>query len=295
MVFFLQIAINGVLSGGIYALMALGIVIIYKSSAVFNFAHGPIVALSAFVLWQLVVDWQLPIWVAIPLILLYIMVFSVLVQRLILQPLTGQSIMSAIMATIALGEVVAGVVILFWPGPGRLLPRFVTLSRLRLNDIVLSGESLMNFAVCAVCFLAFLVFFHRTRPGLAMRGTAEDHMLAQSEGIRVNRIFVLSWLVAILVAAVGGILMSAVYGFSYDSLHALGMNALAVVILGGLESISGAMRGGWIIGVVESLASGYIDPFIGGGAGEIAPYLILLFALLLRPYGLFGYQRIERV
>lgn len=295
MAFFLQIVITGILSGGIYALMALGIVIIYKSSSVFNFAHGPIVAISAFFLWQLAVDWQFPIWASIPLILIGIFAFSALVQRLILNPLTGQSIMSAIMATIALGEVVNGIVILFWPGPGRLLPKFAMTSAVKLGSIIISAESLVNFLICVLCFGVFLLFFHRTKLGLAMRGTAEDHMLAQSEGIKVSWIFVVSWVVAIIIAAVGGILMSSVYGVSYDSLNTLGMRALAVVILGGLESISGALIGGLIIGVVESLASGYADPLVGGGAGEIAPYMILLLALLLRPYGLFGYQRIERV
>jgi branched-chain amino acid transport system permease protein len=144
-------------------------------------------------------------------------------------------------------------------------------------------------------FGVFLVFFHRTKTGLAMRGTAEDHSLAQSEGIRVNRIFMLSWIVAILIAAVAGVLMSSLYGVSLDPLNALGMKSLAVVILGGLESVAGAMVGGLIIGLLEALGSGYLDPYVGGGSGDVIPFVVMLVFLIFKPYGLFGYKRIERV
>ncbi len=128
-----------------------------------------------------------------------------------------------------------------------------------------------------------------------MRGTAEDHTLAQSEGIGVSWIFVVSWFVAIIVALIGGSLMATLFGVSYGVLHDLGMKALAVVILGGMESVAGALVGGIIIGICESLGAGYIDPYVSGGFAEVTPYIILILVLILRPYGLFGYQRIERV
>jgi len=293
--FFLEILLNGLLSGGVYALMGLALVIIYKSSSIFNFAHGSLVAFTTFLLWQLIVGWHVPIWLAVPLLVAFTFLVSYLVQRLVLQPLIGQSLMSAIMATIALGEFLHGAAVLFWPGPGRMLPPFIGASRVRIGSIAVSGEALLNFAVCSVCFAVFLAFFHKTRFGLAMRGTAEDHMLAESEGVSVSRVFIVSWFVAILIAAVGGILMSSLFGISFEPLHGLGMKGLAVVIFGGLESIVGAMIGGLVIGVVESLSSGYFDPYVGGGSAEVAPYIVLLVALLFRPYGLFGYQRIERV
>jgi branched-chain amino acid transport system permease protein len=149
--------------------------------------------------------------------------------------------------------------------------------------------------VCGLCFFIFLLFFQKTKTGLAMRGTSEDHMLAQSEGIQVNWIFIVSWFVAILVALVGGALVGAQYGVSFITLHALGMKSLAVVILGGMESIAGAMTGGLMIGVLETLGAGYLDPYVGGGFSEVAPFIILLIVLIFRPYGLFGYERIERV
>ncbi len=293
--FFSQIFVNGILTGGVYALMALAIVIIYKSSSIFNFAHGPLVAFSAFMLWQLLVKWNMPPWLALPILIFCIALLAFIIQRLILQPLTGQPLMAAVMATIAMGELFSGAVVLFWPGPGRLLPEIVSSARIHLGTVVLSSESLLNFIVCALCFLIFVLFFQKTKIGLAMRGTAEDHTLAQSEGIRVSSIFVVSWFVAILVAAVGGILMSSLYGVSFTSLNGLGMKALAVVILGGMESVVGALIGGIIIGLSEALGSGYLDPYVGGGFSEVAPYVVLLIALVLRPYGLFGYERIERV
>ena len=295
MAFFTQMLINGILTGGVYALMALAIVIIYKSSSIFNFAHGPLVALSAFLFWQLIVAWKIPFWLALPVLTVCIGMLAFLIQRLVLQPLTGQPLMAAVMATIALGELFSGAAVLFWPGPGRLLPDIVSAARIHLGPVVLSSESILNFTVCVVCFFVFVLFFQKTRIGLAMRGTAEDHTLAQSEGIRVNFIFVVSWFVAILVAAVGGILMSSLYGVSFQSLNGLGMKALAVVILGGMESILGALTGGLIIGLAEAFGSAYLDPYVGGGFSEVAPYIVLLVTLVLKPYGLFGYRRIERV
>lgn len=295
MTFLIQLLINGILTGGVYALMALAVVIVYKSSSVFNFAHGSLVALISFIFWQLMVPWQMPAWLSLPVLFAFVAALSILIQRLVLQPLTGQSLMSAIMATIALGEVFNGAVVLFWPGPGRLLPKFVPSTTLRAGALNLSSESLVSFLACAVCFTLFLIFFHSTRFGLAMRGTAEDHTLAQSEGIRVSRVFVVSWFVAIVIAGVGGVLMGSLFGLSFEPLHGLGMKALAVVILGGLESIVGALIGGLVIGVAEALASGFVDPLVGGGSGDVVPFVVLLVALIFRPYGLFGYERIERV
>ena len=295
MYFFLQLLIGGMLSGAVYALMALAVVVIYKSSSIFNFAHGSLVALAAFLLWALVVHWHIPLLIAIPLYLAALMLLGFLIQRLILQPLTGQPLMAAVMATIALGDVFAGVVTLFWPGTGRTLPNIVPSSIVHMGKIVMSMEALINFLVCGAAFIIFLLFFQKTKTGLAMRGTAEDHTLAQSEGIRVSWIFVVSWVVSILIAAVGGILISSQYGVNLASLHGLGMKSLAVVILGGMESIPGAIIGGLIIGVLESMGSGYIDPFVGGGFSEVTPFIIILAALIVKPYGLFGYERIERL
>lgn len=295
MAFLLQILIDGILTGGVYALMALAVVLVVKSSSVFNFAHGSLVAFTGFLLWQMMSPWQMSLGVALGIQVVFIFILAFLIQRLILKPLTGQSLMSSVMATIALGEVFNGIIVLFWPGPGRVLPKILPSSIFRGGGMVVSSESIINFGICVLCFIIFLVFFQKTKTGLAMRGTSEDHMLAQSEGIRVNWIFVLSWFVAIILALVGGMLVGSQYGVSFLSLHALGLKSLAVVILGGMESIAGAMTGGLIIGIMETLGAAYLDPYVGGGFSEVAPFIILLIVLIVRPYGLFGYKRIERV
>jgi branched-chain amino acid transport system permease protein len=154
---------------------------------------------------------------------------------------------------------------------------------------------LVNFLISGLAFVAFFIFFRKTKLGLAMRGTAEDHALAQSEGINVSWIFVVSWVVAIFMAAIGGILMSSRYGVNLDPLHGLGMKSLAVVILGGLESMTGAIIAGLIIGLAESIGAGYLDPFVGGGLSEVIPFIVIILVLIIRPYGLFGYERVERM
>jgi len=295
MTFFLQMMVVGLMVGAVYALMAMAVVVIYKSSSIFNFAHGSLVALSSFLLWSLIVEWELPLAAALPIYVITLFLIGFLIQRLIIQPLTGQPIMAAVIATIALGDVISGLIILVWPGPGRIMPHVVPSSTLHLSGVVMSSESVVNFLICGLTFLVFFIFFQKTKVGLAMRGTAEDHALAQSEGIRVSWIFVVSWVVAIFMAAIGGILMSSLYGVNLDPLHALGMKSLAVVILGGLESMTGAIIAGLIIGLAESIGAGYFDPYVGGGLNDVIPFIIILIVLIIRPYGLFGYERIERM
>ncbi len=293
--FFFQMIVSGILVGSVYALMALAVVVIYKSSSIFNFAHGSLVAFSAFLLWSFIVPMALPLILVLPIYLICLFSIGFLIQRLIIQPLTGQPLMAALMVTIALGDVFSGIVTFIWPGPGRMLPEIVPSLYIYIGTAVMSSESLLNFVVCIVAFIAFFIFFQKTKFGLAMRGTAEDHALAQSEGIRVSWIFVVSWVVAILLAAVGGVFMSLQFGVNLGPLHSLGMKSLAVVILGGLESIKGAIIAGFIIGLAETLGGGYLDPYVGGGFNELAPYLIMLLVLIIKPYGLFGYERIERL
>ena len=293
--FFLQLLLSGIMSGAVYLLMAISVVIIYKSSSLFNFAHGSLVALTAYLAWCFTAQLGLPVWLSVILLIAVIFVLGALIQRFVLQPLTGQPLLAAVMATIALGEVLAGVVTLAWPGPGRTFPSLTHAKVIHLGNIIVAYEGLVNLVVSGVAFGIFILFFQRTRLGLAMRGTAEDHQLARSEGIRVTRIFAMSWIIAILMAAVGGFLMANLQGVDAFPLSALGMKSLSVVIFGGMESIGGAVIAAFVIGIAEVMAAGYLDPYVGGGLQEVFPFVILLFALLVRPYGLFGYKRIERV
>ncbi len=293
--FFAQLIVSGFLTGSVYALMALGIVVIYKASSVFNFAHGSLVAFTAYLMWAFLADLKLGLVPAVVLSLIVVAAIAYLIQRLILHPLTGQPILAAIVATLALAEVVNGLITLIWPGPGRTYPKLLPSGVFSLGPAVVSMEEIINFLVCTLAFFAFVYFFQRTKIGLAMRGTAEDHQLARSEGVRVNRVFIMAWFIAIVLAAIGGFLMALLHGVNQEPLVALGMKSLAVVILGGMESVAGAVIGGILIGLFEALGTGYLDPLVGGGVDEVFPFVILLVVLLIKPYGLFGYTRIERV
>lgn len=293
--FFSQLFVSGFLTGSVYALMALGIVVIYKASSVFNFAHGSLVAFTAYLMWGFLADLQLGLIPAVVLSLAVVAVIAYLIQRLILYPLTGQPILAAIVATLALAEVINGLVTLIWPGPARTYPKLLPGGVLSLGPVIISMAEIINFLVCTLAFFAFIYFFQRTRIGLTMRGTAEDHQLARSEGVRVNRIFIMAWFIAIVLAAIGGFLMALLHGVNQEPLVALGMKSLAVVILGGMESVTGAVIGGILIGLFEAIGTGYLDPLVGGGVDEVFPFFILLIVLLIKPYGLFGYTRIERV
>jgi branched-chain amino acid transport system permease protein len=198
-------------------------------------------------------------------------------------------------ATLALAEVVNGLVTLIWPGPARTYPKLLPGGVFSLGPVIISMAEIINFLVCTLAFFAFLYFFQRTKIGLTMRGTAEDHQLARSEGVRVNRVFIIAWFIAIVLAAIGGFLMALLHGVNQEPLVALGMKSLAVVILGGMESVTGAVIGGILIGLLEAIGTGYLDPLVGGGVDEVFPFFILLIVLLIKPYGLFGYTRIERV
>ncbi len=290
-----QMLVSGIMTGTVYAMVALAIVIVYKASGIFNFAHGSLVAFTAFLLWQFIVPWNIPLVLAIPLYLIGLAVLAFVLQRLILQPFIGQPMFAAIMVTIALSDVFVGITVMFWPGPGRNFPDVIPDTIFNVGPALVSFQSIIIFAVCIFCFAAFFLFFQKTKLGLQMRGTAEDQVLAQSEGIRVQLIFAASWIIAIILAAVAGTLMSSLYGVSLDPLYGLGLKSLAVIILGGMESVHGSLVAGLIIGVCEALSAGYIDPLVGGGFGDVAPFIILLTILIIRPQGLFGYERIRRV
>lgn len=295
MYLFLQLILSGVMMGGIYGLMAAGIVLICKSSRIFNFAHGDLSALGAFLMWSFLVQLNLPFPVAILAAVAAAFVLARTIERMVLRPMIGQPLLSIIMVTIGLGQVLAGFVTLLWPGPGRKYPSIIPSGVIRLGDVVFSVESAVSFIICMAVFVAFVIFFQRTKIGLAMRGTAEDHQLAQSGGIRVTTIFSISWFIAILMGTTGGVLLANLYGVDRVAVSGFALKSFAVIILGGLESISGAIIAGIILGVLEMLGAGYLDPLVGGGLAQVIPFIFMLLILIVKPFGLFGYKKIERV
>ncbi len=306
-------AATGLMKGGVNALVALGIVLIYKSSQVFNFAQGNLVMISAFMAWSLMVQTGLPIWLSILLALAAIIILSVLIERLALRPLTGQPILSTILMTLALGQILLGANFLIWGGARQVFPPELVsalqvcplpgLDNCRVNigsfyvPITLKPVLVWSFIIAVLAVAAFALFFRYTKTGLAMRATAENHRLAQSVGLKVPRIFATAWGISGVISLVAGLLLGIVSGVDAVNLVFAGLLAFPAVLLGGLESIPGAVVGGLILGLVTeltaSLPAGQTIRQLN--LASITPHLVLLLILLFKPDGLFGLKRIERI
>jgi branched-chain amino acid transport system permease protein len=299
--FFLQLILSGLLVGGIYALLALGIVLIVKASGVFNFAQGDMTALGAFAAWSVMMFFiergmdSLAIPGMIVGVIILALVVAFVIERFALKPLIGQPVIAALMLTVSLGMVISGIVSMAWPGPGRVFPPMIPTGAIKFGTISLASASLFSFFICMLIFGLFVLFFQKTKLGLAMRGTSEDQQLSQSVGIKVTVIFFACWFIAMILATASGVLVGSMQVLDRTTLAAFGAIAFPAVLLGGIESIPGALIGGLIIGVVEMLSGGYLDPYLGGGVGAIMPFIVMLIILIFKPYGLFGYKRIERV
>jgi len=289
---FIQFLINGVLVGSIYAFLALAIVLIYKSTRVFNFAMGEMLTLGGFILYTSMVTLNFPVWLGLLFTIIVSLSLGFIIERLALRPLIGQPILAAIMATLALSLIIKGIIFFGWGSPTisfpeKILPGEATL----VGNIFLSNELLCIFFISVVAFILMALFFRFTKIGVFMRATAEGHDIAQASGINVERIFAVTWAIAALVAAGGGILLGSRFGLGIGTLPLIAVKAFPAVLFGGLESVTGAMIGGLTVGIVESLVGGYIDPKFS----EITPYILLLIVLVFRPEGLFGLKRIERI
>lgn len=299
-----QFAITGLLLGGPIALNALGLVLIFKSSYVFNFAQGQMLLVGTLITWWLSVEIGLPLWLAALLALALSALLGLAIERMALRPMTGQPLLSIILMTLALSQVLQGLALLLFGGIQRNFPRIFPASdpyRFTLpftfNDqpinVILKQNYFWSFVVAVLGVLLIGAFFQFTRTGLAMRGTSEDHELAQSIGLPINRVFGLSWALAGIVATVAGILLATSTGLDL-SLSVVVLAAFPAVLLGGLDSIPGALVGGLIIGLSQGLVSASKAPIVRSAA-EIMPFLVLLIVLLIRPEGLFGQKRIERI
>lgn len=295
MEFLSLLVINGLAVGCIYALVALGFVVIYKSSGVLNLAQGEFLLMGAYVFWAIADAYHAPLPVALALTIAFSVVLGLLMERLILRPMIGEPVISVIMVTLGLSSVLRAIVLALWGTDTRAFPAAFDNKPLSLGPLSVASGSLMSLASVAVLLLVFSLFFRFSRQGIAMRATAFSQEVALSMGISVKRIFALSWSIAAVVSVIGGVLLGALRGGIDGSLSMLGLKALPVVILGGLDSIGGAIVGGLAIGVLENLAGGYLDPLLGGGVKEVAPFAVLVLILMVKPYGLFGKVKIERV
>jgi len=290
----LQSLISGIVIGSIYALVALGFVLIYKSTAVINFAQGELLLFGAYICLTLVTALKIPFWLAFFATLIAAALLGFLLERLFLRPMIGEPIISIIMLTIGLASLLKAVLHLIWGSETLVFPDVFPTEPLMLGPLSISQVYIYSVFFAIVCLILFNIYFRFSRSGIAMRAVANDQQAAQSMGISIKRIFANAWAIAAVVASIGGILIGNINGVN-SSLSSYGLKVFPAVILGGLDSIPGAIVGGFTIGILEALAGIYIDPLVEGGSKEVVPFIILVIVLMIKPYGLFGTEEIEKV
>ncbi|GAB1534742.1 branched-chain amino acid ABC transporter permease [Geovibrio sp. ADMFC3] len=294
MEFFVQLIITGTVIGSIYALLALGFTLIYKATDVVNFAQGELLMVGAYICLHLTVSYNVPFWASFLITLVFSFTMGFFIEKVFLRRMIGEPIISIIMLTIGLSSVMKAVVQIFWGTDTRTYPQVFSSEPFMIAGLSISRVYIYSIAAVAVFLVLFSLFFKKSKVGVAMRAVASDQQAALSMGIDVKKIFALSWGIAAVVSAVGGIFLGNINGINTTLSH-FGLKVFPVVILGGLDSIVGAIVGGLIIGILENLAGGYIDPLIGGGAKEIFPYVVMIAVLMIKPYGLFGTKAVEKV
>lgn len=280
--------------GSLYALVAASIVLVYKATHVVSLAHGQLVAFGALFFWLFLGGLGLPFWMGLIPAFFLTALIGLLIERLTLRPLIGQPLIAAFLMTFAIFIALEGVFVLYLKGQTRALPAFLPEGNLDISGLSIPINQLISFFVAILLFAAVSLIFKFTKLGLGMRATAEDHRLAQSTGITVRNIFSYIWILSAVVAAVAGIATANVMDIYY-MLPYIGINGLIVAICGGLDSLLGALVVGLLLGVVENVGAAYLDPIVGGGVKDVVGYVVLLLVLLIKPYGLFGLVRIERI
>jgi branched-chain amino acid transport system permease protein len=291
---FLQLLTTGILVGSIYALVALGWTLIYKCSGVLNLAMGEMTLIGAYVCLSFY-NWGVPFILALLFTLVVGFALGLLTEHLFLRPMVGEPVLSVIMVTVGLSFFFKGVVELIW-GTDTVVftPQVFSIEPITIGNIVLGQVYLWAFVASILLLIGFVCFFKYTKWGLSMQATADDETAALSLGVNAKIVYAIAWGIAFMAAGVGGALLGNINGLNI-SVGYLGLLVLPAVVLGGLNSVPGAIVGGLIIGVLQNLADGYLSPFTPGGVKDVFPFLVMVIILLFKPYGLWGWIRIERV
>jgi len=292
MEFFLQLLIQGLSVGFLYALAALGFVMIFKSSSVLNFAHGELLAIGAFIFLVFSLWLKLPIPIAFLFTLAGTFAMGFVIERLFLRPLIGEALIEVIMLTVGLSAMFKGLMLFIFGGNlfnyPDFLPKYLNI---QWGNVVIPPVYVASFVIGVIFLSIFGFFFKYSSQGIYMRSVADNQPAALSLGVHVRRVFALSWAIAALVCGISGIILGIMNGINVHDISVMGLKVFPVVILGGLESIGGAIIGGLIIGLLETFTGGYLSTSLR----EVIPYIVLVFILLVKPYGLFGLVEIERV
>jgi branched-chain amino acid transport system permease protein len=291
--FAFALIVSGLAIGLMYSLIALGFVLVYKATDAINFAQGEFVMLAGFMATTALAV-ALPIWAAIASAVAGMILLSFALERVVLRPLLGRPVVAVIMATIGLAAILRGLPPITIGAQTKALPLPIGDDPIALWTAVIPPIQVVGVIVSIAFLAVFTWFFLKSRMGVAMRAVADNQQVAMAMGINVERYFAIAWAMAGVVSALGGIVWGSMLGVD-TQLSLIGLKVFPVVILGGLDSIVGAVVGGLIVGVVESIAAGYLDPYVGGGTKDFAPYVLMIAMLMFKPYGIFGQRRIERV
>ncbi len=290
---FLELAANGALSGLMYSIVALGIVLIYKSSSVPNLAQGALAMLGAYVALAVFDLLKTPMWLTIPIAMLVMFGIGMGVERVALRRLAGRPLVMILMMTLALDIFVRAAALSAWGATNRVLPLGISSDPLFIGDVLINRSYLAG-GVVAILLFGVLVLFFRTRAGIVLRAISDDYTASWSVGISVERGVALSWAMSSAVATLAGVLWASIQGVD-QSLSQLLLMGVAVAVLGGLDSIGGAILAGVLLGAFQGVASGYLDRLVGGGSRELVIAATLVLTILIRPHGLFGREDIERI
>ncbi len=292
--FFTNLIINGLLVGSVYSLICLSMVLIYKGSKVLNLAQGELIMLAAYMSFFFASTCRFHLVVALVATMLVMSVIGILIERIILRPMIGESIVSVIMITLGLASVLRGLVGLLWGPITRNLPTFFKGDGVVLGSFLLSNYYMATIGATLLLVILFFFFFKYSIYGIAIRAAASDQLATMSMGISVKRIFGLCWAIACFLAAFTGVMIGTVSGINLG-ISIFGMLAFAPIILGGIDSVGGAILASFIIGIIENLSQGYLSSYLPGSIKEVAAFTIILIFMLFRPYGLFGMEEIERI
>jgi len=296
MITFLSLAVNGIMLGCLYGMIAMGLVLIFKATGAFNMAQGELVMVGGLFFWWSLVQVGLTPILAIILALVLSAVLALCIERLAIRPLIGESPFTVIMMTIAVAMILRGGSMIVWDPKVKFVPSIFPEEYIHfIGDISVAPYLFIGFLSSIFMLFIFWLFFSYTKIGLKMRCVSDNQVGAQSVGIAISRTMIAAWILSSLVATLGAVILVSGMGTISVDLSEIGMFGFAVALLAGLESLPGALIAGLIIGVGEILAKFYVDPLVDGGMGELFPYLIMIIILVVRPYGLFGLKKIERV
>jgi branched-chain amino acid transport system permease protein len=290
----LQLTVTGLAWGSVYACIALGFVLIFKATDIFNFAQPELMMFGAYMAFTLIIYLKLPFVVAFFVVLILMGLIAALLEMMVVRPMVGEPVLAVIMVTLGLANVLRGFTGLIWGYEELQFPNPFPDDPILIFGAAVNQAEIYTIISTAILLIFFFLFFKYSDSGISMRATAEDTSAAFLMGINVKRVFTSSWVIASIVATIAGIFLAS-FTFLEPIMGFMGLKALPAIILGGMDSIHGSIIGGLIIGVAENLAGFYLEDYLGSGINDVAAYVIVLIVMMIRPYGLFGKKEIERV